>query len=127
MRRTISTMILLGASLCAVSVIAGCGSGDAGFTGISLSTGPTTTHVVTLAWAPNREAGVNRAGGYYEVSISSMPVFTVPYTTTSVSTVLRTGRYTVTVRAHSALDSRGSTTGSGSFSVPSAPLTVIVP
>ena len=120
------TRILLGVAVLAMPVVVSCGSGDASFTGTVIS-GPTTTHVVTLSWAPNRETGVNSAGGFYEVSISSNPVFTVPYTTTSATTILRTGRYSVTVRAHAALDSQGSTTGSGSFSAPSKPLVVNVP
>ncbi len=88
---------------------------------------PTTTHIVTLSWAPNRESGVNSAGGYYEVSISTMPAITVPYTTTSVTTILPTGSYAATVRAHAALDSQGSTTGAGSFSAPSQALMIAVP
>ncbi len=88
---------------------------------------PTTTHIVSLSWAPNRESSVNSAGGYYEVSISSMPAVTVPYTTTSVTTILKTGSYAATVRAHAALDTQGSTTGAGSFSAPSQALMIAVP
>ena len=117
---------LMCASLIAVSFLAACGSGDnASFEPIfSL---PSTTHVVTLSWAPNRETSVNSAGGYYEVTISGQPTFTVPYTVTSVSTVLSTGNYKVTLRAHATLDSQGSTTGAGTFSAPPAPLSVRVP
>jgi hypothetical protein len=70
---------------------------------------------------------VNSPGGYYEVSISGQPTFTVPYTVTSASTLLVTGTYKVTLRAHAALDSQGSTAGAGTFSAPSTALTVKVP
>jgi len=91
---------------------------------------PETTHSVTLAWQPNRESGVNRAGGGYEVSISGQPTIVVPYTAgpaapTSTVVSLNTGNYTVTVRAFAALDPQGGNTGSRS--VPSQPLTVNVP
>ncbi len=85
-----------------------------------------TTHVVTVSWSPNREAGVNSAGGYYEVAITGKPTFTVPYTVTSTSTILWSGTYYVNLRAHAALDSQGSTTGGGSFSTASQ-LRVSVP
>ncbi len=117
---------LLAALVLAAMSVSGCGSGDVSFSGF-ITSRPATTHVVTLSWTPNREAGVNSAGGFYEVAISSKPVFTVPSTTTSATTVLLTGSYTVTVRAHAALDSQGSTTGAGSFSAPSDPLIVNVP
>ena len=89
-----------------------------------------TTHSVTLAWQPNRERGVNRAGGGYEVSISGQPTIIVPYTAgpaapTSTIVSLNTGSYTVTVRAFAALDPLGGNTGS--LSAPSQPLTVNVP
>ncbi len=105
--------------------ILSCGGGGGGSDGVSSR--PTTTHVVTLAWAPNRETWVNSAGGYYEVAINSRPAFTVPYTVTSATTILQTGSYAVTVRAHAALDTQGSTTGGGNFSSPSQPLSVNVP
>jgi hypothetical protein len=89
-----------------------------------------TTHSVTLAWQPNRESGVNREGGGYEVSISGQPTIVVPYTAgpaapTSTIVSLNSGSYTVTVRAFAALDPQGG--NSGSRSAPSQPLTVNVP
>jgi ABC-type glycerol-3-phosphate transport system substrate-binding protein len=39
-----------------------------------------TTHVVTLSWIPNREAGVNKAGGGYRITISGQAPVDVPWT-----------------------------------------------
>jgi hypothetical protein len=85
----------------------------------------TTTHAVTLSWVQNHEKGVNSAGGGYQVSISGQPTFDVPYTAPTFTTVLlRTGTYTVSVRAFAALDAQGGS--SGSLSAPST-ITVRVP
>lgn len=107
--------------------LSGCGGGSGGGGG---APPPVTPHSVTISWQPNRDSGVNRAGGGYQVSISGQPMITVPYTSgpsapTSTTVTLNTGTYTVTVRAFAALDSQGGNTGS--LSAPSAPLTVIVP
>jgi hypothetical protein len=117
--RFIAAAVLLAAGLSA------CGGGSA-----ESSPPPVTTHSVALAWEPNRESGVNRAGGGYQVSISGQPTIIVPHTagpaaptTTMVS--LNTGSYTVTVRAFAALDPQGGNTGS--LSAPSQPLTLNVP
>ena len=117
--RFIAAAVFLAAALSA------CGGG-----GAASSSPPVTTHSVVLAWEPNRESGVNRAGGGYQVSISGQPTIIVPYTagpaaptTTMVS--LNTGSYTVAVRAFAALDPQGGDTGS--LSAPSQPLTLIVP
>jgi hypothetical protein len=85
---------------------------------------------VDLSWAPNRETGVNSAGGGYRVEISGKPTTDVPYLSgllapTSLTTTLYTGRYTVTVRAYAQLDAQGGTTGS--LSERSQTLTVNVP
>lgn len=85
---------------------------------------------VALAWQANRESGVNRAGGGYQVSISGQPTTDVPYTSgsaapTSTTVMLQPGSYTVTVRAYAALDSQGG--NAGSLSAPSQSLTVNVP
>jgi len=85
---------------------------------------------VDLAWEANRESGVNRAGGGYQVSISEQPTIDVPYTSgpaapTSTAVLLPPGNYTVTVRAYAALDSQGG--NAGSLSAPSQSLTVNVP
>ena len=118
--------VLLALVLSALLLFIGCGSGGGG------STLPVrkTNHSVTLNWAPNHESGVNSAGGGYQVSISGQPTIDVPYvsgptTTTSTSVVLKTGKYTVTVRAYAALDAQGGSTGS--LSAASSPLTVRVP
>jgi hypothetical protein len=89
-----------------------------------------TNHSVTLDWQANRESGVNRAGGGYQVSISGRPTIIVPYAggpaaPTSTIVSLNTGSYTVTVRAFAALDPQGGKTGS--LSAPSQPLTLNVP
>ncbi len=119
-------IVLLIAVLSTLLLFVGCGGGGGG-TPVPV---PITTHSVTLSWAPNHEAGVNSAGGGYEVSISGQPMIDVPYmsgpaapTTQTVS--LKTGIYTVTVRAYAALDAQGGNTGS--FSASSAPITVFVP
>ena len=115
----------VGAALLLAAGVAACGGGGEG------NPPPKkTTHSVTLVWQANRESGVNRAGGGYQVSISGQPTIIVPYTagpaaptTTMVS--LNTGSYTVAVRAFAALDPQGGDTGS--LSAPSQPLTLIVP
>lgn len=116
---------LRAASVVLVLLIAGCGGG-----GGSAPPPPPTQHSVTLSWLPNRDSGVNRAGGGYQVSISGQPMTIVPYTSgpvapTSTQVTLMTGTYTVTVRAFAALDSQGGNTGS--LSAPSQVLTVNVP
>jgi len=89
-----------------------------------------TTHSVTLDWQANRESGVNRAGGGYQVSISGQPTIIVPYTVgatapTSTMVSLDTGRYTVTVRAFAALDPQGG--NAGNLSAASQVLFLVVP
>jgi hypothetical protein len=71
--------------------------------------GPAT---VTLSWNANRESGVNRAGGGYEVSLSGQPTRDLPYASgsaapTSTVYTLPTGTYTASVRAYAALDAQG--------------------
>jgi len=79
--------------------------------------GPRGPSSVTIAWDANRESGVNRTGGGYQVMISGQPVIDVPYVSgptapTSITASLEPGRYSVTVRAYAALDSQGGNTGS---------------
>ena len=88
------------------------------------------TRDVVLSWAPNRESGVNSAGGGYQVSISGQPAINVPYTSgptapTTTTVALQAGTYTVTVKAYAALDAQGGS--GGNLSAPSAPITVNVP
>jgi len=87
-------------------------------------------HLVSFAWAPNRESGVNRAGGGYRVSISGQPTINVPFVSgptapTSATARLPPGTYTVVVRAYAAIDAQGGSTGS--LSAPSQSVTVNVP
>lgn len=90
-----------------------------------------TARSVTLSWEPNRESGVNSTGGGYQVTISGQAPIDVPYNaasgetpaTTTVS--LQAGTYTATVQAYAALDATGGT--SGSYSAPSASVTIVVP
>jgi len=108
-----------------VAVLSSCGSGEGEST-----PRPVTNHVVTLAWAPNHETGVNRAGGGYQVMISGQPTIIAPFTSgltapTSIVVTLQTGVYLVTVSAFAALDAQGG--GAGSVSEPSQPFTLIVP
>src|SRR5258706_15710759 len=113
--------------LAASAPLAGCSGGGGG------SSPPpppvvVTNHTVTLSWAPNHEKGVNSTGGGYHVSISGHAPIDVPFTApTSITTILQTGTYTVTVTAFAALDAQGSTTGAGSVSAPSQSLIVNVP
>jgi len=70
---------------------------------------------VTIAWAANREAGVNRAGGGYEVAITGLTPINVPYSSgpmapTSTTLSLERGVYTASVRAYAALDAAGGST-----------------
>ena len=116
---------LIGVAILIAVGLSACGGGGGGS-----SPPPVTTHSVTLAWQPNRDSGVNRAGGGYQVSISGQPTIIVPYTSgpaapTSTTVSLNTGSYTVTVRAFAALDPQGGNTGS--LSAPSQSLTVNVP
>lgn len=118
-----SLNLLRGACVIAALMVAACGGGGG-------SAPPVTSHSVTLSWQANRDSGVNRAGGGYEVSISGQPAILVPYTSgpaapTSKMVTLTTGTYTATVRAFAALDAQGGNTGS--VSAPSAVLTVNVP
>lgn len=117
-------IVLLILVLSALLLIFSCGGGG------GISPPPVSTHSVTLTWAPNRESGVNSAGGGYQVSISGRPTINVPYVSgpmapTTTTVLLNTGTYTVTVRAYAALDAQGRSTSS--FSVASAPITVVVP
>jgi hypothetical protein len=85
---------------------------------------------VTISWDANRDSGVNRAGGGYQVSIGGQAMIDVPYTAgplapTSAMTELPRGNYTVTVRAFAALDSQGG--NSGNFSAPSQVLALNIP
>jgi len=117
-----------GAGVLSALLFAGCGGGGGG--GPPPPPPPVTPHSVTLSWQPNRDSGVNRAGGGYQVFISGQPMVDVPYASgpaapTSKTVTLTTGTYTVTVRAYAALDSQGGNTGS--VSAPSQVLTVNVP
>ena len=110
----------LAVSLC--FLLSACGGGG--------SPSPPSLSVVTIAWDANRESGVNRAGGGYQVSISGKPTVDVPYTSgsaapTSTTVSLAPGGYTVTVRAYAALDPQGGS--AGNLSASSQVLTVNVP
>jgi hypothetical protein len=92
--------------------VSACGGGD------SEPAGP---FPVTISWTPNREIGVNRPGGGYEVTLAGQPAIDVPYVSgpsgpTSVTVSLLPGTHTVRVRAYAAFDAQGSTTRT--FSAP---------
>ena len=123
--RSRSLKFARGACILTALMVAACGGG-----GASAPPPPVTTHSVALSWQPNRDSGVNRAGGGYQVSISGQPMVIVPYASgpaapTSTKVMLTTGAYTVTVRAFAALDAQGG--NSGSVSAPSQVLNVNVP
>lgn len=102
--------------------LAGCSGG-----GSSAPAVPPGPHNVTLSWAPNHEKGVNSVGGGYHVSISTQPptIIDVPFPAPpSITTILQTGTYTVTLTAFATLDAQGGS--AGSVSAPSQ-LTVNVP
>jgi hypothetical protein len=68
--------------------------------------------LVTLSWTANRESGVNRAGGGYELLVSGHEPVVIPYVSgatapTSAALRLPSGEYTVSVRAFAALDAQG--------------------
>src|SRR5688572_33028799 len=92
--------------------LAACGGGGGG----SDAPAPTPTPAtVTISWNANRESGVNRAGGGYEISVTGQPARDVPYVSgsaapTSTIFTLPTGTYTASVRAYAALDAQGGTT-----------------
>jgi hypothetical protein len=90
-------------------------------------TPPPTSHQVTINWAANREASVNKVGGGYKVSISGQPVIDVPYPLpTSTIVTLMSGNYNVTITAYSALNSSTGLSGT-STSLPSSALLINVP
>jgi len=105
--------------------VSACGGGGGGGPGT-----PAPPVSVTIAWDANRESGVNRAGGGYQVSITGQPTKDVPYTSgstapTSTNVSLQRGTYTVTVRAYAALDPQGG--NAGNLSASSQVLIVNVP
>lgn len=89
-----------------------------------------TDHAVTISWAANHEKGVNGPGGGYRVTIAGRPVIDLPYDAgaglapTSITTVLRTGSYGVSVVAYQPLAPDGALTGGASAP---ATVTVVVP
>jgi hypothetical protein len=119
---------MTGARLIGVVLVIALGVSACGGGGGAESPAPPVS--VTIAWDANRESGVNRAGGGYQVSISGQPTQDVPYTSgltapTSAKVSLQRGSYTVTVRAYAALDPQGG--NAGNLSAPSQLLTVNVP
>jgi hypothetical protein len=87
-------------------------------------------HGVTISWAANHEKGVNGPGGGYRVTIAGRPTIDLAYDAgagfapTSITTVLRSGTYGVSVVAYQPLAPSGALTGG--VSAP-ATLTVVVP
>ena len=106
-------------------LISACGGG-----GGSSSPPTPTSHTVNISWAANRETAVNSAGGGYTVAISGQTPINVPYVSgvaapTMINATLMTGSYSVAVKAYSALNPPGGTTGS--TSTPSTIFTFSVP
>jgi hypothetical protein len=101
--------------------VAACGGGGGGSDTPAPTPTPTPTPTplgpatVTISWNANRESGVNRAGGGYEVSVTGQQTRDVPYASgsaapTSTTFTLNSGTYTASVRAYAALDAQGGTT-----------------
>ncbi len=114
----------LGTALLLTILLSACGGGG----GSTLAT--ITTHNVSLSWAANHQTGVNSPGGGYQVLVNGQVAATVPYVSgalapTSTAIALKTGLYTVTVRAFAALDAQGGS--SGTYSAPSQPIAVSGP
>ncbi|HEX7043643.1 MAG TPA: hypothetical protein VF203_03420 [Burkholderiales bacterium] len=120
------------AGLCAgLWALAACGSGEAG-TAERPAAEPTQIRYVEVSWDPNRESGVNRAGGGYRVYHGTTPGFSlggarfvdVPYaggetTPTRALLALAPGTHYIKVVAYSALNPAGS--------APSAEVAITVP
>ncbi len=99
----------------ALGVLAACGGGS--------SAPPATNHAVTISWQANHEKGVHAPGGGYRLVLGGRAPLDLPYPSpTSITTVLSTGSYGVSVRAFQ-LDPEGAGT---TFGAP-ATLTVVVP
>ena len=122
----------LGISFCGLAaagfvVLSGCGGSGGGGGG---STAAGSARAVVLSWAANREQGVNRSGGGYQVTISGRLPIDVPYVSgpeapATVTAMLPPGKYAVNVRAFAALDAQG---GRGTtFSAASQSIVVVVP
>src|SRR5687767_3933057 len=102
------------AGLLVASGLAACGGGGGGSDAPAPAPTPTPA-TVTISWNANRESGVNRAGGGYEVAVTGQSTRDVPYNSgsaapTSTTFTLPTGTYTASVRAYAALDAQGGTT-----------------
>ena len=121
----IGTIRIIFAVFATALLISACGGG-----GGSSSPPTPTSHTVNISWAANRETAVNSAGGGYTVAISGQPPINLPYVSgvaapTTMNVALMSGSYSVLVKAYSALNPPGGTTGSTSapsttfnFSVP---------
>lgn len=91
---------LLGGALGAVGVLAGCEPATV--------TPVPGYHPVTVSWEASHQRGVNAAGGGYRVALAGTTV-DLPYPApTTLTTVLYTGAYTVSVQAYQR-DPRGRT------------------
>jgi hypothetical protein len=105
-----------GLSLAAALVAAaGCGDGRA--------TPLPSYRQVTIAWQPNHEKGVNGPGGGYRLIVAGRPPLDFPYPSpTTLTTVLLSGWYGVSVQAY-----QPDPEGAGTSWSPASSLTVIVP
>lgn len=110
---------------CAAALLAGCSSGSSK---PPPPPRPPGDRNIELAWTPNHERAVNSPGGGYRVTLTGRPEVNLPYVSgalapTSITTTLRSGTYTMTVRAYG-LDVATHTT---TQTTPAAQLTVNVP
>ena len=120
----LETIRIIFAVFASTLIISACGGGGG-------SSPPTpTSHTVNISWAANRETAVNSAGGGYTVAINGQAPIDVPYVSgvaapTTINATLMNGSYSVAVKAYSALNPPGGTTGS--TSAPSTTFTFSVP
>lgn len=80
-------------------------------------------HSVTISWQANHEKGVNAPGGGYRLVVGGRPPVDLPYPSpASLTTVLYTGAYGVSVQAY-----EPDPAGAGTSFSPASRLTVVVP
>lgn len=102
------------AAAAGLGLLAGCGGS---------SKRPPGDHAVVIAWQANAEKGVNAPGGGYRLVVAGKAPLDLPYPApTSVTTVLYTGWYGVSVQAY-----QPDPEGAGTIWSAASSVTVVVP